>query len=257
MINSEFTSPKNIDEVIEQLDVIIDESLKKPSRMGYFAALYKRVTAAVKTKIDEGYFDDNPRMEKLDVIFASRYLLAHHQYKYGQQCSVSWTIAFEASKWWSPLVIQHLFVGMNAHIGLDLGIAASEAQPTNIDSLHDDFNKINEVLGSLINEVQDELSQIFWPLKPIDWILGGVDEKIAKFAMNFARDEAWKVALAYADLNTDEQRLAYIKTRDETVAGFSRQLVDPGWFAKVFIRVFRGLEFGRIRYKIGRLNRGL
>ncbi|MFT6137794.1 MAG: hypothetical protein ACJA0U_000096 [Salibacteraceae bacterium] len=254
MSSAEFVLPTNIDEVIEQLEVIIQDSLEKKSRMGYFAALYKRVTVAVKDKIEEGYFDDNPRMEKLDVIFASRYLLAYHQYQNGQKCSTSWKIAFDSMRWWSPLVIQHLFVGMNAHIGLDLGIAASEVQPTDIDSIHDDFDKINVVLGSLINEVQDQLSSIFWTLKPIDWILGGVDEKVAKFAMDFARDEAWKVAIAYSHLHTVEGRATYIETRDRNVSKYGIKMVRPGKFINFFIRMFRGLEYGGVRFKINKLN---
>jgi hypothetical protein len=254
MSSTEFVLPTNIDQVIEQLDVIIQDSLQKKSRMGYFAALYKRVTVAVKDKVEEGYFDDNPRMEKLDVIFASRYLLAHHQYQNGEKCSTSWKIAFDSARWWSPLVIQHLFVGMNAHISLDLGIAASEVQRIDIDSIKDDFDKINVVLGSLVNEVQDQLSSIFWPLKPIDWILGGVDEKIAKFAMDFARDEAWKVAIAYSHLHTPEGRATYIETRDKDVSKFGIKIVRPGKFINFFIRMFRGLEYGGVRFKINKLN---
>ena len=144
---------------------------------------------------------------------------------------------------------------MNAHISLDLGIAASEVQPTNIDALQDDFNKINEVLGSLIDEVQNELSAIFWPLKPIDWVLGGVDEKIAKFAMDFARDEAWKVAIDYSHLHTDEGRTTYIATRDKDVSKFGIKIVRPGVFISLFIRTFRAMEFGGVRYKINRLDR--
>lgn len=246
--------PTTIDGVIEELEKIIADSENNRSRMGYFAALYKRVTVSVKLKIAEGYFDDNERMERLDVIFANRYLLAYHQYQNGEQCSTSWKIAFDATKWWSPLVIQHLFVGMNAHISLDLGIAASETQPANIESLNDDFNKINEVLGDLIDEVQDQLASIFWLLKPIDWILGGVDEKIAKFAMDFARDEAWKVAEAYSKLNTVTERVSYIETRDQEVVGFGLKIVQPGKLISFFIRLFRVLEQGGVRYKIRQLN---
>ncbi|MFT5859577.1 MAG: hypothetical protein ACI865_001680 [Flavobacteriaceae bacterium] len=254
MSHSNFKLPKTIDEVIAELDSIVKISIDEGSRMGYFAALYKRVTLEIKTKIDEGYFDDNIRMERLDVIFASRYLLAHHQYNTGEKCSTSWQLAFDSSKMWSPLVIQHLFVGMNAHIGLDLGIAASEVQPKNIASLHPDFIKINTVLGSLVNEVQDELASFFWPLKPIDWILGGIDEKIAKFAMDIARDEAWKFATAYAKLSNPLERTNYINARDIKVLNYSRKIVSPGIFINFLIRIFRGTEAGRVRYKIRRLN---
>ncbi len=250
-----FQPATTIDEVLEQLDVIIDESIKTKNRAGYFAALYRRVTQSVKEKIAEGYFDDNARMEKLDVVFANRYLEAHHAWTNNQPCTKSWQLAFETCSKWRPLVIQHLFVGMNAHIGLDLGIAAATVQPNNIESLHDDFNKINTVLNDLVNVVQDELSKIFWPLKIIDVLAGSVDEKIAGFAMEIARDAAWKVALDYSNLNPN-QHAAYIEQRDEEVFGFGKKIVSPGVWINALISIFRILERGTVSWKIRVLNEG-
>ena len=67
---------ETIDQVIEQLDDIIDWSIIRSSRLGYFAALYRKVTIKVKDGIRDGYFEDAERMERLDVIFANRYLEA-------------------------------------------------------------------------------------------------------------------------------------------------------------------------------------
>ncbi|MDB3906917.1 DUF5995 family protein [Crocinitomicaceae bacterium] len=252
---STFQPAITIDEVIERLDVIIDDSIKTKNRAGYFAALYRRVTAAVKEKIAEGYFDDNPRMEKLDVVFANRYLEAHAAWTNNEPCTKSWELAFETCSNWRPLVIQHLFVGMNAHIGLDLGIAAAIVQPDDIDSLHDDFNKINSILENLTDLVQDELSEIFWPLKIIDKLAGGADEKIAGFAMGIARDAAWDVALAYSKLSPDEHA-AYIVKRDEEVFNFGKKIVSPGVWINIVITVFRIFERGNIAWKIRVLNEG-
>jgi len=52
-----------IKEVIEALQSIIDWSISVSSRLGYFAALYKRITFAVGTAIEQGEFEDGPRME--------------------------------------------------------------------------------------------------------------------------------------------------------------------------------------------------
>ena len=72
-------APTPIDEVLDKLDAIIEESFNAPSRAGYFAALYRRVTAAIKDKIGAGYFDDDARMEQFDFVFASRYVDAYRQ----------------------------------------------------------------------------------------------------------------------------------------------------------------------------------
>ncbi len=251
---STFVPASTIDEVIERLESIISNSIRKSSRDGYFAALYKRVTVTIRQKIAEGYFDDNPRMERLDVIFANRYLEAYHQYTNGEICSVSWKVAFDSSRHYRPLVIQHLFVGMNAHIGLDLGIAASEVQPENLESLHNDFNKINAVLESLVGEVQDQLATIFPLLKPIDWLAGSADEKLAGFAMTIARDAAWDVAQQCVQLQGPELE-SYIRERDGKVADFGRKIVSPGPWVNFLIGFFRLLELGTVKYKIRVLNR--
>src|SRR5208282_1982542 len=65
---------QTIDDVISALDEIVQQSYDEASRLGYFAALYRRVTRAVRDGIATGSFQNGPLMEQLDVVFASRYL---------------------------------------------------------------------------------------------------------------------------------------------------------------------------------------
>ncbi len=121
-----------IKEVITALDQIIADSVDENNRAGYFASLYKKVTMAVAQKITEGYFDNNERMERLDVVFANFYLDAYDSYRQGKTCAASWQLAFDEKRNWPPMILQHLLAGMNAHISLDLGVAtalASQGQP--------------------------------------------------------------------------------------------------------------------------------
>ena len=74
----------SIDEVIAQLGDLIDRSLRERSRLGFFAALYRKVTVKVKEGIAAGRFDDGRRMERLDVTFANRYLEAVARLRTGQ-----------------------------------------------------------------------------------------------------------------------------------------------------------------------------
>lgn len=249
MSTEQFVPATTIAEVIERLDVIVEESIQKGRRAGYFAALYRRVTIAVRDKINEGYFEDNVRMERLDIIFANRYLEAYHQMKFSQKCSESWQMSFDAFPKWRLLVIQHLFVGMNAHIGLDLGIATAETQPDNIDDLKNDFGKINNILNELTDVVQDDLASFFPSMKLLDRITGGSDEKLAGFAMEIARDAAWEVAKTYNALSP-QNRPDYLKKRDRDVAGFSNKIVSPGFRLNVLIAIFKLFEKGSVSRKI-------
>jgi hypothetical protein len=247
-----------INEVIDQLNKIIEDAIKNNDRKGYFAALYKQVTVAVANKIQEGhFFDDNERMEKLDVVFANRYLLAFNNYQNGIPCSASWQLAFDAAKTWKPLVIDHLMAGMNAHIGLDLGIAAATVAPGNeINRLKGDFDKINLVLNGLVNDVKMALFSM-WPVSKFiaGLHIGKVEDAIAGFSMQVARDAAWQVALAYAPLTTPAVQAQYITGRDSAVSKFGNKLLHPGAFLSTVMYVFRLFEFGSIPDKIKKLNK--
>lgn len=149
----------SIDEVLEDLDEIILETKERDDTLGYFAVLYRRVTWKVKEGITNGYFEDAERMEQLDIIFAQRYIHAYRDYRNGIPVTNSWQKAFLLSNNRSFIILQHLLLGMNAHINLDLGIAAAEVcKYEKIETLRTDFYKINEILASLVDEVQHNLS---------------------------------------------------------------------------------------------------
>jgi len=241
---------RTIEEVITSLDDIIENCKETENPLGYFAALYRLVTITVKNKIGTNYFDDDARMEKLDVVFANRYLQAYTDYNLGNPISSSWEKAFEAAKEEKFIVVQHLLFGMNAHINLDLGIAAAEiSTPETIDSLKDDFNRINDILGALTNEVQEDLSKI-WPR--LLWILqffGRTDDYIVNFGMGIARDGAWRFANEVVVLNANAMSIA-ISEKDYKVASYVRVLKGKGWIERVFLKIIRKREMGSVREKI-------
>jgi len=239
-----------IDDVLKALDLIILESKENESPLGYFAALYRKVTQKVKEGIADGFFEDGPRMERLDVIFASRYIDAYDEYKSDEIPTISWVRAFDLSNKYWPIVLQHLLIGMNAHINLDLGIAAAEVMKgQNIENLKGDFDKINQVLASLVADVENDLSEI-WPTltKILKWT-GKFDTLLINFSMELARDGAWKFAKEFANTPSDEQS-EFIKTRDQSVADIGYLVSNPGWIASSIFKIIRLGEKGSIADKI-------
>ncbi len=245
---------QTIDEVLQRLDEIISECITGNNRMGYFSALYRKVTQSVKDHIEQGYFENNERMERLDVVFANRYLKAYDQYLHSEACTNAWQVAFDGSKNKKLIVLQHLFLGMNAHINLDLGIAAAAICPgPQIASLKNDFFSINDILASLVNKVQDELAKI-WPfLKVIDKVAGKLDEGLADFSMTIARDGAWKVAKDLALLD-EKQRTAYIVQLDKRVAPFGSGIANPGFILGLVTGIVRMGENKNVAQNIEILN---
>jgi len=112
--------------LVAELDEIIDDCRRRHCRTGYFAALYRGVTADVRRQVLAGSFTDSDRMAAFTTAFAQRYLDAHRAWRAGHPTTGSWAVAFAAASRWRPLVVQHLLLGMNAHINFDLAPALLE-----------------------------------------------------------------------------------------------------------------------------------
>ncbi|MCF8368441.1 MAG: DUF5995 family protein [Bacteroidales bacterium] len=118
-------SQKTINQVLDELDKIIEESLLENNYLGIFAYVYRRTTAQIKAEIEMGRFEDNERLQDLDIIFAGLYIDAYKNYGENKPISRAWEIAFNAKNE-RLTIIQHLLLGMNAHINLDLALAAAK-----------------------------------------------------------------------------------------------------------------------------------
>ena len=239
---------QTIDEVIDQLDRIIEECLADDSKLAFFPILYRKVTIAVKEGIERKDFDNNERMEKLDVVFANRYLTAYQQFKAGEKPTDSWQIAFDEAHAFWPIALQHLLVGINAHINLDLGIAAAEIADSDLDSLKADFYKINSLLASMVEGVQQEIGRISPVIGILDLLAGKLDERLVDFSIQIARDGAWDFANEYNQAEAS-QRPTLISKRDFSIAWLGKDIMKPGRFLRVvaaFIKVFERKKVHKI-----------
>ena len=242
-----------IDEVIVILDDIIQKSEQTNDPAGYFAALYQKVTIKVKEGIAAGSFEDGLRMEQLDVAFAKRYIDAYLSFKKGEATTVSWQKAFDFSTHYPPIVLQHLLLGINAHINLDLGIAANEISKSgNIADLENDFNRINEILSSLVYDVEEDLSKVWPTLKLILKRAGKVDDFMIDFSMKLARDGAWKFANQLST-SPDDQIHSLIEVRDQRVTAKASIVTNPGTIATIVLFIIRVMERGSVTDKIRNL----
>ncbi len=102
-----------LDETIEELEGIVDNCRRRKSRAGYFASMYLAVTREIKRAIEAGVFDDGPRMEQLDIVFARRYIDAFNADRTNIRPSTSWAISFDGADTRRPIVLQQLLTGMS------------------------------------------------------------------------------------------------------------------------------------------------
>jgi hypothetical protein len=221
--------PSTIGDVIVRLTEIVERSKRDQSRLGFFAALYRKVTIRVKDGIASGRFQDGARMERLDALFAGRYVQAYDQHQRGEQPTGSWQVSFRAARRWRPLILQHLLIGINAHINLDLGIAAVDACPgAELAGLEPDFQEINAVLAELVQPVQNEIGVVSPFIRFLETIDPHADDVVVNFSMSRAREAAWKFAV---ELNgtASGDRVAAIARRDREVALLGRLVERPGF----------------------------
>ena len=97
---------------------------------------WRDIPSAVSVKLgrkEEKRMLDNRFMEAIDMAAmrdgatATDDYLAH--WRRGEPVSRSWEVAFSAIDEEGPIVLQHLLLGANAHINLDLAIAVATAVP--------------------------------------------------------------------------------------------------------------------------------
>ena len=234
---------KTINDVIQALDAIVQESIQMQSRAGYFAALYKRMTMAVSEGIQKGQFEDGPRMEALDILFAERYFAAYHAFKKGGQCSSSWQCAFTGGDNPSLVVLQHLLLGINSHVNLDLAIAAATLAPgDSIHALEKDFNHINVLIAALVDDVQRCLEEVWFPMRFLRNVINSQGVAVLNFSMAAARKTAWTNAVLLANMTATEQA-AHIKSMDAMVCNIGNRVIHPGFWPGMLLRIVRLTEY--------------
>ncbi|MGV0811620.1 DUF5995 family protein [Mycolicibacterium boenickei] len=220
----------SIAEVVTTTDTITDWAVETSSRLGYFAALYKRITIAVGVAVEDGAFQDGPRMDRLDAAFAQRYFDAlnghFHPGRYPKPTR-SWRATFEWAEKPQPILVQHMLAGITAHIVLDLGIAAQGIVGTGqLPSLHKDFNTINAVLAGQIGGVVTDINELSPALADIYAVLKQHQIFVINEAIRSMRDSAWRFATVLS-LEPGFARPLTIWARDLQVSRQVAAVFDP------------------------------
>lgn len=233
--------PVDIPGVVARFDAILAWARQHHSRLGYFAALYRGVTLGARSILATGAFDNPQAAERLVTLFAGRYFEALAGHFGAGRVTRSWQIAFDAVDRWAPTVSQHLLLGINAHINLDLGIAASRTMAQTPLS-ESDFNRVNALLLRMIDEVERKLAQV-WPLlRLLDWLAGRLDETLVGATLLHMRAKAWAFAQELRAPEIDEGAL--IAAKDERVAEIGRKIERP----KPLLRLALGIvRLGELR----------
>ena len=228
--------------VVDVLHDLIADARARRHRYGFFAAMYRQTTLAVGREVDAGRFDDDARMARFIGMFAGRYIDAERTWQAGQPPTRSWQAAFRATERPDALILQHILLGMNAHINLDLAVVAATLCPgDSIFQLKGDFGRINDILHGLMQPIQDCVGR-FSPMLHLLWdIPGDADDAVLNFSIRVARHDAWQQAVTLAHLDPAHFAPA-VDSLDRKVAVLARLVAQPGGVLAHAVHVVRFVE---------------
>ncbi|MBO4253219.1 DUF5995 family protein [Streptomyces griseorubiginosus] len=248
---------ENIDDVVNGLADIVRDAGRAGDRIGYFAALYRQVTVEVRSAIHAGQFEDGARMDRFDTHFGNRYFEAYDAWRRDQSGPRCWREAFGLLKDDDTIIVQHLVLGVNAHINLDLAVAAARTSPgQDIHDLRHDFLLINDILGRVVLAVQDSVDALSPFMSLLDKVGGRTDERILDFSIRQSREEAWYNAVLLAGQN-DQEREATIERLDIRAAVLARLIARPGGLVRPALELIRRTESDDVAAVITHLDQAM
>lgn len=233
-------------EVAAALERVEARCLPLRDRRGVFATAYLRITRAIQREIARGGFEDAEWTGRYLVAFGNLYRDAVLAYESGDTAAVpkSWRIAFDAAGAGGGLVIQHLVLGINAHINHDLALAlhvvgVDDDRPKR----YADHTLVNDILETATAELKREVSSLYAPLlERVDWIAGRLDDDLTRFSIPRAREHAWTFAVAISAARNAGERALLTRGLDEQAAVLARLILAPPTRHPLLLSVVRTAE---------------
>ena len=198
--------------------------------------MYARVTDRVQTAINDGRFGDGERMARFTRTFADWYLGPRDGTRVLPGC---WKAATDVGGDHRLLIVQHLLLGINAHVNHDLPQVVVELadDDLSLESLRPDFDAINDILAETQPDILRDLGRVSGWTQLIASRGGG---QVFNFSLGRARAQAWQSAERIHRLDETAQAsevaeldrlvsvLAYLITQPS--APVASLLAIPRWF---------------------------
>jgi hypothetical protein len=204
---------------------------------GYFPALYSRVTSRIGASIEAGTFEDGPGIDRFATRFASHYVAAADDHLRAARC---WRACWDAAGDQRLLIVQHLLLGINAHVNYDLSRAVVEIADERGDllSIRHDFDVVNDVLADTYVDVVKDLDRMSRWVNSAARLGGG---GAFNFSLRLARARAWQAASTMYPLSP-AARLGYADELDRLVAVLAFLITRPSPGVRPLLSLARRLE---------------
>lgn len=236
------TSYQSVPEVISSFEWLENEFFQQEDLRGVFTTAYLHITRSITKAIQEKTFQNNAWSEIYLLRFANLYRTALLNYEVSDDTFVpkSWRVAFDLAKNKEGLIIQHLLLGINAHINHDLAIALYDVKiDPDRDQKYADHTEINLILEKATDELKLKVAEKYAPIfERLDRAFGTIDDELTGFSIPKAREHAWSFAIALTAAQSEIERKILRKSLDEQAAVLSNLIMasptkDPRFIGAV------------------------
>jgi hypothetical protein len=204
---------------------------------GHFPAMYARITREVETAAASGRFADAGRMEVFAQAFASWYQRVRHDDAHVPGC---WQATFDVAGDAELMIVQHLLLGINAHVNHDLPQVVVALAPAGADlsEMRADFDAVNDILAESLPMVLRSLGTVARWVNRAAAMGGG---RLFDFSLQVARRQAWEAAVRMHALD-DVARAEYVAELDRLVRVLAYLIVHPGPVSSIGVALGRRCE---------------
>lgn len=219
------------------IDELRSVALAADDATGYFPAMYARITREVETAAAAGRFANGPRMEVFARTFAGWYPPLRHDDVAMPGC---WQAAFDVARDQRLMIVQHLLLGINAHVNHDLPLVVVELAPpgTDLAELQPDFDAVNAILAESLPMVLRSLGTVSRWVNTAA-VFGG--RRLFDFSLLVARRRAWDAAVRMHELD-ESDRSTYVVELDELVRVLAYLVANPGPVSRLGVALGRRCE---------------
>ncbi|PLX31695.1 MAG: hypothetical protein C0600_04895 [Ignavibacteria bacterium] len=226
-------------DVLDRMEILAAGWERSADRKAVFLRCYSMMTGNTLLAIGKMEFRDNAWVRRLLDRFAEYYFEALETYERDPvQAPAVWRITHDVAHQQDLWTLQHLLLGVNAHINYDLVLTVAELLQDEWQNLGDakraqrqeDFNYVNAIIARTIDAVQDDILAPDMPaLGVVDTLLGRLDEFVISRIIASWRDAVWKQAVVLVELESENARIEHVNAIEAAVINKADALIDRRW----------------------------
>lgn len=204
--------------ILDKMQTQIEAWHALADRRATFLSCYRLMTGNMLAGLHAGRFHDAAWVDHLLSRFADYYFTALSAYEHDPLTAPPvWQLAHQACRQPNTLVIQHLLLGVNAHINYDLVLVLVELlerawpqlTPAERATRYADYSLVNTIIAETIDTVQDTVIEPASPIMDVvDKAFGPVDEWLTSRLITHWREGVWQYTVRWLEAPTPAAQTA-------------------------------------------------